>query len=235
MAQVPITVPSGMAVAIAMPTYDKLPPRTAQSLFSTAQACGQLGVSCDLIITTGIVELARDLALSEFLAGKAQKLFWIDADMVWEPEAFLRMVALSTRFDVLCAAYRHKAPGAPQHIINWTPGLPANEFGLLPINGTGLGFTIVDRKVCQAISDAAPLITDHVNGRQQRAVFRVDVVDGHRRTEDMAFFADIAALGHTIWLDPTITLGHIGSWEWRGRLLDAFGAGNNEAAAVQPE
>jgi hypothetical protein len=54
------------------------------------------------------------------------------------------------------------------------------------------------------------------------AVFRFDTINGNRRTEDMAFFADLADLGYTVWADPHITLGHIGQREWRGRFLDVL-------------
>ena len=217
-----ITIPDGMAVAIAMPAYGPIPAHTARSLFATAVACERLGIRCDLIITSGLIELARDLCLSDFLEGDAHKLFWIDSDMVWEPETFLRMLALSTKVDVLCATYPQKVEGPNTFIVLAEPGQPTGDYGLLPIKGAGLGFTVVDRKVCQAVSDAAPLITDPINQRQQRAVFRVDVINGHRRTEDMAFFADIADLGYTIWLDPNIELGHMGLRQWRGRLIDAI-------------
>lgn len=222
MSEVGITVPGGMSVAIAMPAYGPIPAETARSLFATAQACERVGVICHLIITSGLVELARDLALSEFLAGPCRKLFWIDADMVWEPSSFLRLLAMSTKVDVVCAAYQQKVEGLPQYVINFEPGRPANEYGLIPIKGAGLGFAVVDRVACQRISDWAPEIVDGLNGRTQRAVFRVDVVDGRRRTEDMAFFADLEEHGFQTWLDPMISLGHIGKREWRGRLVDTF-------------
>jgi hypothetical protein len=37
----------------------------------------------------------------------------------------------------------------------------------------------------------------------------------HRRGEDGAFFDDIRALGHKVWLDPTIELGHVGTKVYR--------------------
>lgn len=222
MTAVGVALPEGMSVAIAMPSYGPIPTHTARSLFATAQACERLGVTCDLIITSGLIELARDLALSEFLAGPCKKLFWIDADMVWEPASFLRMLALSQFVDVLCATYPQKVDGPTQFIVTAEPGMPANDYGLLPITGAGLGFTVVSREAAAAVSAAAPTITDAINDRQQQAVFRVDVVNGHRRTEDMAFFADLIALGFGVWLDPNIELGHIGTKQWRGRLLDAF-------------
>ncbi len=54
------------------------------------------------------------------------------------------------------------------------------------------------------------------------SVFRCDIFNGFRRTEDMAFFADIRAAGYTVWMDPAIELGHIGEKMWKGCIGTAF-------------
>jgi hypothetical protein len=64
------------------------------------------------------------------------------------------------------------------------------------------------------------VIIDDVNRREIASVFRIDAVNGRRRGEDIAFFSDIRALGHKVWLDTTIDLGHIGSKTYRGTVRD---------------
>jgi hypothetical protein len=58
-------------------------------------------------------------------------------------------------------------------------------------------------------------------------VFRLDRVKTNgRRTaqgEDMAFFADLRELGYDVWLDPTIQLGHVGNYVYRGDPVAALG------------
>ena len=215
----------GISVTIGMPLYigGGIPPQTAISLTKTVARLTAMGIPVDVVMELGLVEIARDMALDDFLQGASQKLFWIDADMVWEPDDFLRMLALSTRVDVVCAAYPAKVDGPkPTFYANIESGSKIGEYGLIDINGIGLGFTVVDRGVCQALADNAPKVLDQMTGRSLASVFRIDIVDGRRRTEDMAFFADIRALGYKVWLDPHLSLGHIGNKEWRGVFLDTL-------------
>jgi hypothetical protein len=67
-----------------------------------------------------------------------------------------RLLALSTKFEVVACAYPAKVD-TPTFYVNYEPGeYEANKYGLLSVKGVGLGFTIVDRKVIQELSDRAP-------------------------------------------------------------------------------
>lgn len=213
---------AGVSVFIGIPAYGPIPVLTVSALANTLQQCGVAGVDAELgIEQRGIVTVARDQVLDSFLQSGKQKLFWIDSDMVWEPESFFRMLALSTTRDVVSAAYPSKKDGVTEFQVSGT-GVPEtpDPYGLFEVAGLGLGFTIMDRSVCEQVANAAPRVTDDVSGRELAAAFRVDTVDGRRRGEDIAFFADIRALGHKVWLDPTIRLGHVGTKCWTGRMLD---------------
>ena len=105
---------------------------------------------------------------------------------------------------------------------NFEKGRKIGPFGLQECNGLGLGFTCVSRELCETIAAKAPRVRDGLNDREMASVFRVDTINGTRRTEDMAFFQDIRDAGYTVWMDPTIELGHIGERRWVGRLMDAF-------------
>lgn len=209
---------------IGMPHYGGgIPAKTALSLAATTRLCERMGIASYVTIRSGLIEMARDGVCADFIESGAGKLFCIDSDMVWDPTQFIRMLALSTLYDVICASYPVKIEGpATEFYVSWKPGQPASEHGLLPVLGAGLGFTVIDRKVIAELSAKAPPVLDQIGGLTVPGIHRVDVVDGHRRTEDMALFADITALGYQVWLDPSIPLGHIGAREWTGRLLDAI-------------
>lgn len=214
-----------VSVAIGMPVGKPIPAQTVTSLFATAYTLGRMGIRCDLLMQLcGVIQIARDTVLNEFLTNcRADKLFWIDSDMVWTPETFLRLLAFSTKFDVVAAAYPAKIDGSTMFYVN-TEGEPTvNEYGLRTINGLGLGFAIVDRKACEHLAAKAPRVFDGVNQTDMAEVFRVDKSEkGFRRTEDIAFFADLRDAGFTVWCDPSIELGHVGEKEWRGRFADAL-------------
>jgi hypothetical protein len=46
----------------------------------------------------------------------------------------------------------------------------------------------------------------------------------------MAFFADIRELGHKVWLDPAVNLGHVGTKEFRGSISEAMFGTRAQAA-----
>lgn len=212
---------SEVAVTIGMPVYGSIPTRTAASLFATATACALNGVRCDFVMEKGLVEMARDALFDDFLRGDTDHLFWIDSDQTWEPGDFLRLLALSTVRDVVCATYPAKTDRLTYN-IDMPREVMRDELGLIEVNGLGLGFSVMSRRVCEEVAASAPRVTDTLNGREMASVFRVDTVNGKRRSEDMAFFADIRALGHKVWLDPSIDLGHVGEKVWTGRVMDAF-------------
>lgn len=191
------------------------------SLAQTAYRCGAGGVSLQIgMEVRGIVEWARDTVLDSFLKSGAQKLFWIDSDMVWEPDDFLKMVALSTVRDVVCASYPSKSDDVEFQIAGTGQPETADEFGLIEIAGLGLGFTIMDRSVCADIAASVTTTFDQMLKRPLPNVFRVDATETGRRGEDIAFFSDVRALGHKVYLDPTISLGHVGEKIWRGKAID---------------
>lgn len=219
---------AGTSVMIGMPVDNPLPHHTATSLAKTMYAAGRNGMAVSFAIeVSGLVQVGRDKVLADFLESDCTKLFWIDSDMVWEPADFARMVALSTEYDAVCAAYPLKVEGSTHFVVKYDPSAQLNEHGLMEIEGTGLGFTIVDRSICEALTEGRPRYRDQLAGRDVAKVFDVSISDeGNLLTEDIAFFNDIRALGHKVWLDPSIDLGHMGEKQWRGKFANALTSSN---------
>ncbi len=211
----------GLSVMVGMPTHRDLPPKTVRSLLATQERCHKLGIGFSWGgLVSGVVTWARDDVLEMFLASDANRLFWIDSDIVWTPEQFVRLLALSKLTPVVGATYPAKLD-RPTFFIKYT-SIEKNELGLIPVEGMGLGFTVLQRDVVEALVARAPRLRDDVTNREVVAVFRLDSQNGSRRGEDMAFFADIRALGYTPMLDPLTDLGHIGTKEYTGSIRDAF-------------
>lgn len=217
---------TGLSVMVGIPAGRDLPVLTVKSLLGTQSLCRDVRVPFQLGMVAGsaVVQWARDEVVDLFLQSDATRLFWIDSDMVWEPEQFMRLLALSQYRDVICAAYPAKQE-RPTFYVNWDQeaGLVQGDFDLVAINGVGLGFTVMSRKVVQQLADRAERVHDDVSGRDLAAVFRIDRTEqGRRRGEDMAFFHDIRTLGHTVWLDPSVDLGHVGPKVYTGSIRDAL-------------
>ena len=79
------------------------------SMFKTTQALSQ--IPCSFRLTTlrneSLVTRARNILTAMFLESDASHLFFLDADIEWEPEAIMR--AISADKDIVASAYPKKA------------------------------------------------------------------------------------------------------------------------------
>lgn len=212
------------SVGIGFPCGPTVPYQTAMSLAKTAHFLAMHGVPVDLHTVQGssAVTIARDMVLEEYLKSKANYLFWIDSDIVWNPEDFIRILRLSKELGIACAAYPLKREPLTT-VINFADESPEpNALGCIEITGTGLGFTCIRRDIIEAFVATKSKMYHPGNDCMLWDAFRFDVVDAggrrHTRGEDGAFFADLRALGNRIWLDPSISLGHVGTKEYRLEL-----------------
>ncbi len=214
-----------VSVMIGIPCGPDIPWQTLQSIVETTMALRDRGIPFELKMVAGcsIVEQARSKVTHEFLSGSMTRLFMIDSDMHWKSADFIRMLALSTRMEVVCAAYPAKRD-AVTFMLKWDGGtLVSNEYGCVPIAGIGLGFTVVHRRVIEALATYAPQLMFPGMDRKIAHIFRCDTDgDDAFRGEDMAFFADVRELGYTVNLDPNVSLGHVGTKMYTGSILDAM-------------
>lgn len=150
---------TGVSVFVAMPTHRDLPPQTVISLLESQRAADQHNIPYQTLIEPDIndVQVARSVCVHRFLQTNASKLFFINSDMQYDGGAFMRMLALSTKADVVLGAYAAKEEPLTFHI--GTPGrVTMNEYGCIPCRGGGLGFAIIDRKVVERLAKDAPMI-----------------------------------------------------------------------------
>ena len=197
---------------VGMPAHRDIPIPTVISLMATVDMMKNKGIPFELQLQVNgsIIEWARSKVVDVFVNEcDKNRLFWIDSDISWKPEDFMRLLALSTKYPVVGAVY----PAKQEEIIFYiqTDGdvLESNEDGLLSIRGLGLGFTVVHRHVIEKLHAKAPELKMPY-GKTMRHMFRCDSENGEFRGEDMAFFSDVKALGYPVLIDPTVVLGHVG-------------------------
>lgn len=218
-----ITLPAELSVSIGLPCGSHVPWQTAMSLAKTTHVLAKQGVKTriECIANSSIVTYARNQVARAFLEQHdTDRIFWIDADMQWEPDQFLRLLTLSYKYPVVCATYPMKRADAAFVVKH--PDLQnfeMNQHGLLKVQGVGLGFTIVTREAFERVAETKPWTYSPTSAGEgkYRDIFELrKTKDAQGRVtgqgEDMAFFDDLRALGYDIWLDPTIQLGHVGSF-----------------------
>lgn len=214
-----------ISVMVGVPTTRDFHPLTVKALLGTTAACRARSIPCEVSVVTGmgIIQWARDEVVDEFLKSKATRLFWIDSDMVWHPEQFTRLLALSGLYDVVLGAYPAKRDEVT-FFVNYDQTKPPQQdaMGMVDIYGAGLGFCCMRREVVEKLAEKAEKVRDQISGQEMAAIFRVDRNGRDRRGEDMAFFADIRAAGYKVLMDPTVDLGHIGTKLYTGSIRDAM-------------
>lgn len=217
---------AGQSVFLAMPSHRDLPGQTVISLLQTKTLLAERGIPIHIELALGgsLVHHARSRLVHGFLKSQHNRLFWVDSDITWEAKDFVRLLALSTVMDLVAGAYPAKVD--PVKFLGRAVGtMEANEHGCLPVGGIGIGFCCMTRKAVQDVSDGAPRKRFHQVPEgpipHPFCIPRDDIDDGlGAEGEDMAFFARAAALGYQLWVDPAITLGHIGPKVYSGQLLD---------------
>jgi hypothetical protein len=203
-----------VSVCLAMPAHRDIPTDTVASLLETQGLLRDRNIPFEVLLTSGssIIEAARSKTTHLFLKSDKSRIFWVDSDIVWKAESFVRLLALSTKVDVVIGAYPTKKDPI-QFFVN-TAGqelVESNELGLLPNVGTGLGFACIRRHVIEKLADKAPKLRFNDANEKIAHIFRCDSEGGDFRGEDIAFWSDIRAMGITVYLDPTLELGHHGS------------------------
>lgn len=212
----------GLRVVVGIPAGRDFHALTVRSLLETFDQCRTMGIHVQLalVANNAIIQWARDEVVDLFLQTNCNRLFWIDSDIVWDPNDFVRMLALSQKRDIVCATYPAKKEPTTFY-VNYDK-LVTDDLGLFEIKGVGLGFTVMNRRVVEALVDNAPKALDEISGKEIAQVFRVGMRDGKRVGEDMAFFEDARKLGFKVHLDPLVKLKHLGLKQYEGSIFDAI-------------
>lgn len=213
-----------LSVTVGMPTTRDLNPQVVKALLATQECCIRMGISFSLAMIHGnaIIQWARDEVIDLFLQTNTNRLFWIDSDIIWEPKDFITMLALSQERDVVCATYPAKLETPTYYINRFGNGpLKVDELGLVEILGVGLGFTVIRREVIEDILERCACVRDEISGREIYSVFQPGIWAGKREGEDMQFFRLLRNSGYRVYLNPLISLGHIGQKIYQGDIAAA--------------
>ena len=214
---------AGVSVMLAMPTHRDIPAGTVASLLATQERLHLRNIPYEVQLQVGnsLVTHARSKIAHEFLKSDKSLLFWVDSDIEWKASDFIRLCALATKMDVVGGAYPAKKDPIIFFLDPSSGGeIESNEYGCLRVGGWGMGFTVCTRRVIEVLAEKSPKLKFNGSDEPIAHMFRCDEIDGYARGEDMAFFADIKALGFEAFLDPSVTLGHIGSKTYSASIAD---------------
>lgn len=219
---------AGRSILIALPAYDfKVSLKLAISLARFTQVAGQHGITIQIASICGcsVVSRARNLLVKDMLESDCTDLLFIDSDINFEPEAIFRLMAWgSDEKKGIVAGVPRVRDVKPIYITD----LDYDENGQLTMNGMGLvrakrvatAFMLVRREVFETLVKEHPEWNyyDERTKRTLNAVFDFKLTDGGYIGEDFLFCDRAREHGFEVWIDPTITLGHMGVQEYTGNF-----------------
>lgn len=217
---------AGKSIFIALPAYDfKVSLKLAVSLARFAQSAPQHGINIQIgsICGCSVVSRARNLLAQDMLESDCDFLMFIDSDINFEPEDIFRLMAWGTdpKKGIVAAV-----PRTRNEKKNYIATLDYDENGELTMNAMGLvrakrvatAFMLVRREVFVQMAEAHPewQYYDHRSERTLTAMFDFEVTEEGYMGEDFLFCDRARDLGFDVWIDPSITLGHMGVQEYTG-------------------
>lgn len=206
------TGPSDLFVATTSGSSPK--PNYIGSLTATIGDLARAGLEVDWLLHQGDchVDDARNACVAKFLESGAKKLLFIDDDVGWYPEEFLKFIKHDR--DVVAALYPQKKDDVTYPVRLLPPPFQAEADGLLQVEAVPTGFLMLSRAAVEKMASLSQEII-HDN-KSMPLIFERGVLDGRRWSGDFWFSRKWTEAGGTIWIDPEISLSHQGSKTWEG-------------------
>lgn len=162
---------------------------------------------------------ARALIVAQFLASGCDTLVFIDSDVCWEAGALLRLV--DHPVDMVAGIYpQRRDPIA--YCVKWQDKAELwAENGLLQVDGVPAGFMKLSRTQLEAMVAQYPdseFYVETAPDQKAWALFADYRIGKHKMGEDYAFCRRWTDMGGKVWIDPEISMGHVGFKTFRGHL-----------------
>jgi hypothetical protein len=205
-------------VHIAMPCYGgMLTESTFMSFIKWANTARQLGIDWTLetMVNESLISRARNTLTAKFLEMKdATHLFFVDADIGWEPWHLL--VLLNRDVDVIGGLYPMKTMPI-KWVVNGFEGAEEGPDGLQEVSKAGTGFLLMKKHVFEKMN-SHPAVKQYKNDigldpkydKYLKTYFAVR--QNRYYSEDWTFCENWRDLGGKIWVDKRVLLRHSGSY-----------------------
>jgi hypothetical protein len=207
-------------VHIAMPCYGgMLTESTFMSFIKWANTARQLGIDWTLetMVNESLISRARNTLTAKFLdMPDATHLFFVDADIGWEPWHLL--VLLNRDVDVIGGLYPMKTMPI-KWVVNGFDGAEEGPDGLQEVSKAGTGFLLMKKHVFEKMNNH-PAVKQYKNDigldpkydKYLKTYFDTAVRQNRYYSEDWTFCENWRDLGGRIWVDKRVLLRHSGSY-----------------------
>lgn len=173
------------------------------------------GLANDWLITwnESLVHRGRMEMVAAFLRTKHTHLFWLDADIEFEPSDVAALWNLDA--DIAVGVYAMKKRDA-QWFAAWKDGKLVTDLdqfkGPIEVDYAGTGFMLIKREVIETL--AATVDTWEGAKGPVPALFMTPIHKGGLESEDYFFCRIAREAGFKIVMDPKVRLGHWGLYRY---------------------
>ena len=207
-------------VHISMPCYGgMLTESTFMSFITWANTARQLGIDWTLetMVNESLISRARNTLTAKFLdMPEATHLFFVDADIGWEPWHLL--VLLNRDKDVIGGLYPMKT-NPIKWVVNGFEGAEEGPDGLQEVSKAGTGFLLMKKNVFEKLK-SHPAVKQYKNDigldpkydQHLKTYFDTAVRQNRYYSEDWTFCENYRDIGGKIWVDKRVLLRHSGSY-----------------------
>lgn len=210
-------------VWIAVPAYTgMIHLGTMRSMLTDFMALTARGDKAEIYDESGNAMIAdcRAVIVAKFLESDATDLVFVDADVVWEAGALVRLVDHPVEFVAGIYPYRRDPIDYPISWIQDRKDLIA-ENGLLEVEGVPAGFMRLSRSMLEKMVDHYPdttFLTQHTKSKTAYGLFDTYRIGKMKFGEDYAFCRRWRDIGGKVWIDPEIRMGHVGFKTFEGHI-----------------
>jgi hypothetical protein len=209
------------------------------ALASTLLFLSNLGirVTFQFVVGGSVIHKARNELSAHFLTSDCTDLLFIDDDMEWSPNSVLRLLASDKPLIGGVGRMRVQKPNSDPAVWCWRPlhekgELRQDDMGAIEVKGFGAAFMMINRRVLHDMATAHPE-WKRAGAHDWPKPLRDNYFEFFRTGEegsDIEFGEDYVfcnrwrAMGNRVWIDPTVKLGHVGSFNYSGAIEDLLDA-----------
>lgn len=210
---------------IAVPAYTgTVHVATMRAILGDVLALVKRGDAFTLIDECGsaLIADARAEIVARFLSLEgATHLVFVDHDVAWQAGALLRLV--DHPVDVVAGVYPHRKDPL-SFPVAW---LEKDELwadpatGLLEVAGVPGGFLSIQRHVLETMCERYASLayqSERAVGGRAIGLFEPYRRDGLKFSEDFSFCQRWRDIGGKVWIDPSITMLHVGNKTFAGNI-----------------
>lgn len=215
-----------MKILFATPTFDgKVCTQYLRSMLTTFSLCNMIEgpdgarIQASHAAHAGDVYVGRArnaLATNTFLKSDCTHLFFIDADMGWDPQGVIKMIFRDV--DMIAGVYPMKAENEnyPVHLKPGPDDKAIIRNGLVEALRVPTGFLCIKRNVIERMIEAYPeskyIGSGQESGQNEECheLFPCGVTDKTWWGEDYDFSNLWRKIGGSMWIEPDIDFCHVG-------------------------